>query len=350
MLKRLLMLLSIMLLALLAACGGGGESDDTDTAESDTQGEETTETSDDGDVITLKVGHTLSSTSHYQEGLEYFKEILAEKTDGRMDVEIFPDGSLGGERDMVEGLQIGSVDLVLTSTGPMSGFVEEITVVDLPFLFRDAEHAHNVLDGEVGQDLLDKLDSIDLKGLAWWENGFRNITNNERPVEKPEDLDGLKLRTMENDIHMASFRELGVDPTPMAFPELFTAMQQGVVDGNENPIPVIYSSRFYEVQDYLTMSRHFYNPSILLTSTDFFAGLEPDLQEALEEAAVEAGIFEREVVQRMDEEYVDELEAEGMEVVRDFDAEPFIEAVQPVYDEYEDFFGKDLIDKIRNQE
>lgn len=338
--KKLLMLAMLaMMVAIVAACGGGSDSEGTDTS-----GEESS-----GETITLKVGHTLADTSHYQEGLEYFKEILAEKTDGRMNVEIFPNGSLGGERDMVEGLQIGSVDIVLTSTGPMSGFVEEITVVDLPFLFRDAEHAHTVLDGEVGQDLLAQLEGIDLKGLAWWENGFRNVTNNTRPVEKPEDLEGLKLRTMENDIHMAAFRELGADPTPMAFTELFTAMQQGVVDGNENPVPVIYSSRFYEVQDYLTMTRHFYNPSILLTSNSFFNNLEPELQTALEEAAVEAGIFEREVVQRMDEEYLNELEEQGMEIIREIDVEPFIEAVQPVYDQYSEVFGQELIDSIKNQ-
>lgn len=300
--------------------------------------------------IVLKVGHTLSDTSHYQEGLTHFAEILSEKTDGEIEVEIFANGSLGGERDMVEGLQIGSVDLVLTSTGPMSGFIEEITVVDLPFLFDNAEHAHAVLDGEIGQELLDKLDTIDLEGLAWWENGFRNVTNSVRPIEKPEDLDGLKLRTMENEIHMAAFRELGVDPTPMAFTELFTALQQGVVDGQENPVPVIYSSRFYEVQDYLTLTGHVYNPSILLTSNSFFEGLSPEHQEALAEAAQEAGQFEREVVARMDSELVDELETNGMEVIREIDKEPFVEATQPVYEEYSDVFGQDLIDSIRNFE
>jgi tripartite ATP-independent transporter DctP family solute receptor len=339
------MLLAMALMVfVMAACGGGSDSSSTETS-----GDAGSDNAGGGETVTLKVGHTLSDTSHYQEGLTYFKEILAEKTNGEIDVEIFPNGSLGGERDMVEGLQIGSVDLVLTSTGPMSGFVEEITVVDLPFLFRDAEHAHAVLDGEIGQDLLAKLESIDLKGLAWWENGFRNVTNNTRAVHTPEDLKGLKLRTMENDIHMAAFRELGVDPTPMAFTELFTAMQQGVVDGNENPVPVIYSSRFYEVQKHLTMTRHFYNPSVLLTSNNLFDGLSPEHQEALVEAAKEAGIFEREVVQRMDSELLDELEANGMEVVREIDVEPFIEAVQPVYENYSEVFGQELIDAIKNQ-
>lgn len=337
------MLLALtMVIAVLAACGGSESTDSTsgaDDADAD---------SGSGEAITIRVGHTLADTSHYQEGLLYFKEILAEKTNGEINVEIYAAGSLGGERDMVEGLQIGTVDLVLTSTGPMSGFVEDITVVDLPFLFRDAEHAHAVLDGEIGDELLAKLEPISLKGLAWWENGFRHVTNNVRPIEKPEDLQGLKLRTMENEIHMATFSAFGASPTPMAFTELFSALQQGVIDGNENPIPVIYTSAFNEVQDYLTLTGHFYNPSILLTSPTFFDGLSPEHQEALLEAAKEAGDYERQVVQRMEQEYLDELEAAGMEISRDPDLQPFIDAVQPVYEKYSEVFGQELIDAIRN--
>lgn len=341
--KLISFLLVAIFVTVLAACGGGSNSSSEPSSSS-----EDNSSGDSNEVITLKVGHTLSDTSHYQEGMIYFKEQLEEKSDGRFEVEIFSNGSLGGEREMVEGLQIGSVDLVLTSTGPMSGFVEEITVVDLPFLFKDSAHAHAVLDGEIGTGLLNKLEPLGLKGLAWWENGFRNVTNNVRAIEKPEDLKGLKIRTMENEIHMESFRELGVDPTPMSFTELFTALQQGVVDGEENPVPVIYSSRFYEVQEYLTMTRHVYNPSILLISDDFFNGLDSELQEILAEVAIDAGNYEREVVARMDSEYLDELEKEGMNVIREVDIELFIEAVQPVYEKYEDFFGKELIESIKN--
>ncbi|GAB7388881.1 TRAP transporter substrate-binding protein [Bacillaceae bacterium] len=340
--KKILSLLLVAgLVMMLAACGGGNNE-----GAAPSQGEG--ENQNGQETITLKVGHTLSDTSHYQEGLKKFKELLEQRSNGQFKVEIFPSGQLGGEREMIEGLQIGSVDMVLTSTGPMSGFVPEITVVDLPFLFRDAEHAHKVLDGEVGQDLLKKLEAQDLKGLAWWENGFRNVTNNVRPIEKPEDLKGLKIRTMENDIHMDSFRTLGADPTPMAFTELFTALQQGVIDGEENPVPVIMTSRFYEVQKYLTMTRHFYNPSILLMSKSRFEQFTPEQQQLLLETAKEAGDYERQVVAEMDKKYLAELKSKGMEVIEQPNIEPFVQAVQPVYEKYEKVFGKELIDKIIN--
>lgn len=341
--KFLVLGLTALMLFVLAACGGGSK----ETSQSSAGGSNEEPASSD-EKITLKVGHTLSETSHYQEGMIKFKELLEEKSNGKFEVEIFPNGALGGEREMVEGLQIGTVDLVLTSTGPMSGFVPEVTVVDLPFLFRDADHAHKVLDGEIGDGLFAKLEESGLKGLAWWENGFRNVTNNVRPIEKPEDLQGLKIRTMENDIHMESFKQLGADPTPMAFPELFTALQQGVVDGEENPVPVIMSSRFYEVQKYLTMTRHFYNPSMLLISKSKFEGYPEELQTALVEAAKEAGVYERQVVADMEKQYISELSEKGMEVIEQPNIEPFIEAVQPVYDKYSDVFGQDLIDSIRN--
>jgi TRAP-type transport system periplasmic protein len=339
--KFLAFFMSVMLIFVLAACGGETS---TEGGSSEGSGEKGNK-----ETITLKVGHTLSDTSHYQEGLKKFKELLEEKSNGQFQVEIFPNGALGGEREMIEGLQIGSVDLVLTSTGPMSGFVPEITVVDLPFLFRNAEHAHKVLDGEIGQNLFAKLEEAHgLKGLAWWENGFRNVTNNVRPIEKPEDLKGLKIRTMENDIHMDSFKTMGADPTPMAFPELFPALQQGVVDGEENPVPVITSSRFYEVQKYLTMTRHFYNPSMLIISKSKFDSFPEDLQTALLEAAKEAGDYERQVVAKMDEEGIALLKEKGMEVIEEPNIEPFKEAVQPVYEKYSEQFGQDLIDSIIN--
>ncbi|TLS38427.1 TRAP transporter substrate-binding protein [Pseudalkalibacillus caeni] len=333
-------LMSLIMVFALAACG---ENESASSSGSDSG-------SDSGGIekMTLKVGHTLSDTSHYQEGLKKFKELVEEKSDGQITVEIFPNGSLGGEREMIEGLDIGTVDMVLSSTGPMSGFAPEVTVVDLPFLFRDADHAHKVLDGEIGQDLLKKLESEGMKGLSWWENGFRNVTNNVRPVEKPEDLKGLKLRTMENEIHMAAFEEMGADPTPMAFPELFTALQQGVVDGEENPVPVIWSSRFYEVQDYLTMTRHVYNPSIMLISKSKFDGYSEEVQNLLLESSKEAGDYERQVVQDMEDKYLSQLEEKGMNVITDVDLEPFEKAVQPVYDKYSEQFGKDLIENIKN--
>ncbi|WP_019119995.1 TRAP transporter substrate-binding protein [Brevibacillus massiliensis] len=340
--KKLFSTLVVSTMVLLTACGGGNE-----VKPADNGGQQQSAASA-GGSITLKVGHTLADTSHYQKGLEKFKELVEAKTNGAIKIETFPNGSLGGERDMIEGLNVGSIDMVLTSTGPMSGFVPEVTVVDLPFLFRDADHAHKVLDGEIGTELRNKVEStMGVKTLGWWENGYRNVTNNSHPVTKPEDLRGFKIRTMENDIHMDTFKALGAQPTPMAFTELFTALQQGTIDAEENPVPIIMTSRFYEVQKYLSMTRHFYSPSLLMMAQAKFDALTPDQQKVIEEAAIEAGKFERDTVAEMEKQYLEELKAKGMEIIEP-DIQSFVDAVKPVYEKYEPKFGKELIGKIRN--
>ncbi len=336
--KKLLVLVAVMVLSLLSACGGGNEK--TESASSDGGSDKETKT--------LQVGITLAEDSHYNKGLENFAELVKEKSNGELEIEIFPNGSLGGERDMVESLQVGTLDMVLSSTGPLGSFVPEINVVDLPFLFESREHAYKVLDGEVGQDLLTQLESADIKGLAWWENGFRNVTNSKRPITKPEDLEGLKIRTMENEVHMDSFKAMGAAPTPMSFTELFTALQQGVVDGQENPVPIILTSRFYEVQEHLSLTGHFYSPAALLISQQTFDGLTEDQQKALQEAAKEGADFERDLVAEMEKDMVSELKENGMKVVEDVDKKPFQEATKSVYDKYEDQFGADLIQKIQD--
>jgi TRAP-type transport system periplasmic protein len=338
--KKVLSIVALSSMVLLSACGGGGSK----TGAGESGGSEKA-----AEVVKLKVGHTLSDTSHYQKGMEKFQELVKEKANGTIELEVFPNGSLGAERDMIEGLNVGSVDMVLTSTGPMSGFAPEVTVVDLPFLFENEDHAHKVLDGKIGDDLRGKVEAtMGVKTLAWWENGFRNVTTGKQAIEKPEDLKGIKIRTMENDIHMDSFSAFGAQPTPMSFTELFTALQQGVIDAEENPVPVIMTSRFYEVQGHLTMTRHFYNPSLMLMSTSKFDSLTDEQKKAIEEAAVEAGLYERQVVQDMEKQFISELKEKGMKVIETPDLKPFKEAVKPVYEKYESVFGKELIEEIRN--
>lgn len=298
-------------------------------------------------VVSLKVGHTLAEEHPYQKGLLKFSELVSEKTNGSVKVEVFPNGSLGGERDMVEGVQLGTLDMVLSSTGPLGGFVPELNVVDLPFLFQNREHAYKVLDGEIGEDLLSQLGPNGFEGLAWWENGFRNVTNSKRPINKPEDLAGLKIRTMENEVHMASFEAMGADPTPMAFTELFTALQQGVVDGEENPVPIVMTSKFFEVQKYMTLTGHFYSPSIVMINKEKFDSFSPEIQKALKEAAKEAATYERGLIAQMDKDFVSQLKDKGMEINENPDKALFLEAVKPVYDKFEDKFGKELIEKIK---
>ncbi|MCF4113172.1 MULTISPECIES: TRAP transporter substrate-binding protein [Dethiosulfovibrio] len=296
----------------------------------------------------FKLGHAVQETHPYHLGAMKFKEIVERETDGDVEIKLFPNNQLGsGERDLIEGMQLGTVDLVVSSTGPMGGFEKKFMLFDFPFLFRDKEHAYKVLDGPVGQYVMGLLEKKGIKGLAWYENGFRNFTNSKKAVETPEDVEGLKLRTMENKVHMAIWRALGADPTPMAWGELFTALQQGVVDGQENPVPIIYTSKLYEVQKYLAMTGHVFSPSMILIGKRQFDGMPEDYRRIFLDAAQESAVYERSEITRMENEQVDKLKELGM-VVTYPDKAAFLEKTKPVYDQYRGELGKDgdLLDRI----
>jgi tripartite ATP-independent transporter DctP family solute receptor len=294
---------------------------------------------------TIQIGHPTASNSHYGVAARTFAEELAKRTNNKFKSVITPNGA---EREMTESVQIGTLDLVITSTGPIGNFVPEVLIVDVPFLFRDAKHAHAVLDGPIGQEILAKFPAKGLVGLAWGENGFRHLTNEKRPVRLPEDAKGLKIRTMENQVHMTAFRTIGVLPTPMAFPEVFTALQQGTVDGQENPIPVITSSKFAQVQKHLTLTGHVYSPALLITSKSLFDGLSDADKKAWMDSAKAAAAAQREFVGKTEQTGVEELRAAGMQVVSDVDKAKFQQALAPAYEEYAKRFGKENLDRIRD--
>ena len=296
----------------------------------------------------LKFGYSLPATSHYGASATAMGEELAKRTNGKWTIKQFPANALGGEREMVEGLQIGTVDLVATSTGPVGNFVPDTLLTDIPFLFRDYAHADAVLDGPIGQQILDQFPKNGLVALAWGENGFRNLTNSKRPVRTPEDAKGLKVRTMENQVHMTAFRTIGVLPTPMAFPELFTALQQGTVDGQENPIGVILGAKFPQVQKYLTISQHVYSPALILMSPAVWNKLSAEEKTAFKEAAKVGAQAMRRKAREDAQNGVDELRKQGMEVVTDVDRKAFEEALKPAFAEYAKKFGQAKIDGIRN--
>ncbi|MDR9439534.1 MAG: TRAP transporter substrate-binding protein [Halomonas sp.] len=296
---------------------------------------------------TINLGHTLSDSSHYSVGADAFKETLERLSDGEFEVVEHTSGALGGERAMIEGLQIGTVDVVITSTGPLGNFVPQTYVLDLPFLFEDYDQARCVLDGEIGQELLDKMGNHDLVGLAWSENGFRHMTNSKRAVKTPADAEGLKVRTMENKVHMEAFEQMGVHPTPMAFPEVFTALQQGTVDGQENPITVIVATKFWEVQDHLSLTGHVYSPAAVLGSPILLDGLSEEQHGWFEQAAQASAEATREEVSRLEREGVELLRENGMTVETDIDKGPFQEAVKPAYQIYTDQYGSEMLDRIR---
>jgi TRAP-type transport system periplasmic protein len=296
----------------------------------------------------LKLGYSLAPTSHYGVGATAMGEELERLSNGKFTIEQFPANALGGEREMVEGAQIGTVDLVVTSTGPVGNFVPDTLITDIPFLFRDYDHAHAVLDGPIGQAILDQFPSHGLIGLAWGENGFRNLTNSIRPIRTPEDSRGLKVRTMENQVHMQAFQQLGVLPTPMAFPELFTALQQGTVDGQENPIGVILSANFSQVQKHLSLTRHVYSPALIIMSPSVWDGLSEEEQGWFREAAAAGAAAMRAKAREDADNGVAQLRAQGMEVVEDVDRAAFEEALQPVFATFAQRFGQEKIDEIRN--
>jgi TRAP-type transport system periplasmic protein len=294
---------------------------------------------------TFKLGTSTAPDHAYNVGARKYAELVAQRTGNKVKIDIFPAIQLGNERDLVEGLQLGTVDFAVVSTGPVGGFVPKIFVVDLPFLFRDKEHAYKVLDGPIGKSLLDAFSDKGIKGLAFWENGFRHITNGVRPIEKPEDLKGIKIRTMENKIHLASFRAWGASPTPMAFGEVYTALQQKTIDAEENPIAIIYTAKFGEVQKYLAFTGHFYSPSPILMSLKSYNSLPNDIQKIMVDTAIECATFERNLLRDEETKQLEELKAKGMQVTIP-NKKPFQDAAAPVYKEFEAQFGKDLIDKI----
>jgi len=296
----------------------------------------------------LKIGYATSATSHYGVGTTAFCEEVEKGTQGRYKCQQFASGALGGEREMIEAVQLGTLDLVNTSTGPVGNFVPEVRIVDIPFLFRDYEHARKTLDGAIGQELLTKFPSKGLVALGWTENGFRHMTNNKRAIVKPADAAGLKMRTMENKVHMEGYRAFGIQPTPMAFPEVFGALQQGTVDGQENPIPVILSSKFSQVQKHLSLTGHVYSPALILASPRLLAKLSEPERKLFQEAARKAAAAQRRKVNEDESQGVAQLEKEGMAVVRAVDGPAFRDSLKTAYAIFAKEFGADNIRRIQD--
>ncbi|WP_119292307.1 TRAP transporter substrate-binding protein [Azohydromonas sediminis] len=295
----------------------------------------------------LKIGYATSKESHYGVGSTVFCDEMEKGTQGRYKCQQFPSSALGGEREMIEAVQLGTLDLVNTSTGPLGNFVPEVKIVDIPFLFRGYDHARKTLDGPIGEDLLAKMRAKNLIGLAWTENGFRHMTNNKRPIVKAEDAKGLKMRTMENKVHMDGYKTFGILPTPMPFPELFTALQQGTVDGQENPIPVILSAKFAQVQKHLSLTGHVYSPAVIILSPAVWNKLSDADKKVFVEAARKGAAAQRKKVNDDEANGIAQLRKDGMQVVEKVDGESFRKAVATVFPEYAKEFGADRIAAIQ---
>ncbi|WP_243291802.1 TRAP transporter substrate-binding protein [Bacillus sp. FJAT-47783] len=338
--KKVLWFFPLMILSLIIA--GCSSSESTSKNES---GEKNS-----GQTFSFKAGHSLTEEHPYHVGLVEMAKNVEERTNGKVKIEVFPLSQLGAERELTEALTLGTADMSISSTAPIANFYPEIGIVDMPFLFESREHAYKVLDGEIGQGLLKGMEDVGLVGLAWGENGFRHITNAKRPITKPGDLEGLKIRTQENPIHLDAFTALGAKPTPMAWTEALTALQQGVVDAQENPIIVADTYKLYESnQTHMTLTGHLYSPAVIMFSKSVWDTLPADYQEILREEAKNAGDQVRELIKKSDEKSLQVLKEKGVEVVEEVDVTPFREAIQSVYKKYESEFGKEQLDAILNE-
>lgn len=297
---------------------------------------------------TMKINISISQNSHQGVAIDAFAREVETRTGGRYKVQPFYSGSLGGERESVEAVQLGTQELTFTSTGPVPNFVPEVAILDIPFLFRDYAQARATLDGPIGQDLLQKFQSKGIVALAWGENGFRHMTNSKRAVNAPDDLKGLKMRTMENPIHIQAYKAFGIIPTPMAFPEVFTALQQGTVDGQENPLSVITSAKLDQVQKYLSLTGHVYSPALILMNKGQWDKLSAADKQHFLDAAKEAVKINRARVDDDERKAVADLRSKGMNVVETLDKTKFQATLGPTYVEFGKKFGQDNIDKIRN--
>ena len=297
----------------------------------------------------IKIGYALAEDSHYGAGARAFEESLKNSLGDQFTFRHFPSSGLGGEREVLEGLQLGTVEMTIASDGTLSNFVPEVGVLGIPFLLRDKDHARAVLDGEIGDEMLAKFENAGLHALAWGEQGFRHITSNRGPIETPADLEGLKIRTMENPVHIEAFRALGAAPTPMAWPEVIGALQQGAIDGQENPLSVIVSAKLNEVQKNLTLDGHVYSSTIILISPSLWGNLDDEQKAAFEKAADDAVVAMRAYVDEVDASGVAQMQEAGM-TVNELSAEQkaaFREALAEPYKAYEAQFGKELMDRIQ---
>ena len=296
---------------------------------------------------TMKISISIAQNSHQGVGIDTFAKEVERRTGGRYKVQTFYSGALGAERESIEATQLGTQELTLSSTGPVPNFVPEVRILDVPFLFRDYAHARSVLDGPIGQEMLAKFDAKGLKALAWAENGFRHMTNSKRAINGPDDLKGLKMRTMENPVHIQAYKGFGINPTPMAFTEVFMALQQGTVDGQENPLSVITAAKFEQVQKHLSLTGHVYSPAVILMNKGKFDELTPADKQHFIDAAKEAAKANRARVDQDEKTAVADLRAKGMQVIDVVDRSKYQAALTPVYAEFAKQFGQANLDRIK---
>lgn len=294
----------------------------------------------------IKMGHVLNNDHPWHICLDGFAKEVKAATDGRINIQIFPSGQLGSEKDMVEGLRMGTLDGGLIAGSSFQSIDPRFGIEELPYAFDTNEDAYRAFDGQLGDELLKILAKKKIVGISWWENGFRHITNNKHPITKPEDLQGIKIRVTPNKMRLDTFNALGASPMPVSFGELYSAMQQGVVDAQENPLVIFHGNAFYEVQKYLSLTGHIWSSALVCFNEKTWKKISDDDKKVMTEIAHKWRDKEREMIRQSDKDMVAKIKEKGVEVST-VDKAPFKKAVESVWKEFEPIFGKDLMDLIR---
>ena len=298
--------------------------------------------------MNLQLGHINPrvASDQYDRFAVLFAEKINAKTNGAVTVDIFGSGQLGRERDAIEGLKMGTVDMHVFSNFAIAAVHPPSFIIELPFMFPTRESVYAFLASPVNAEVSDKVyAALDIKIIGWGEGGFRHILNNVRPIVAPDDLKGIKLRVPESPMFVDTFRALGANPTPISYPETYTAIQQGTVDGLELPIPSAYSSRYHEINKYISMTGHFYNALAMCISKPLWSKMSGDLQKLFIEAALEAGAEQRVFVQTNDKKQLADMEAFGIKLNHNVNTGAMQKAVEAIYGKYRDLIGADLYDR-----
>lgn len=298
-------------------------------------------------TMNLRFGYEAPRSDTQHLAAKKFNELLKEKSKGEIKLSLFPDSTLGNAQTMISAVRGGTIDLEMSGSPNFSGLEPKLNVIDIPFIFKDREHAYAVLDGKIGQGLLKDLEAQGLKGLAFWEVGFRSFTNSKHPIKTPEDIKGLKVRTNQNPMYIQAFSLLGANPVPMPLSELYTALETKAVDAQEHPVGIFWSAKLYEVQKYLSLTNHGYTPLIVVMNKAKFDSLSPDLQTAVMESAQEAGKYQRQLNLENEKGILDKLHAAGIEIIEKVDTQPFKAIIeQDVRKAFIEKNGDDLVKQI----
>ncbi|WP_045387308.1 TRAP transporter substrate-binding protein [Falsirhodobacter sp. alg1] len=299
---------------------------------------------------TFRVSNGVTADHPVSVGMEAMQVCLDEKTGGKMTMQGFFGGALGGDLQATQAVRSGLQEAVITSSSPLVGMLPALGVFDLPFLFRTPEEAYAVMDGPFGDMLSEKLDAIGLVNLGYWENGFRNMSNSERPIKTWEDFEGMKIRVMQNNIFLDTFKNFGANATPMSFGEVFSALETKAIDAQENPYVTIDTSKFYEVQSYLSETNHAYTPFLFLYSKAIFNSYSDEEQQALRDCANVGRDLERTTIQDLNRQSLEKMEEAGLQfntITPEAQAE-MLEKSQVVYEKHKAEIGADVVDQVQN--